>query len=272
MVQQPKILLIDDDPLIRQFIVRILEPLYLVIQAENGIRGIELAKSVAPDVILLDVMMPGMDGYEVCQQLRSLEITSKTPIILLTALDQIDAKIHGLQVGADDYMTKPFDTRELQIRIQVQLRRQGTTTKELRIPLVVFLCHSSGDKPAVRDLYQQLRKDGFKPWLDEEDILPGKEWEQEIRNAVRHSDVVLVCLSKNAVQKSGFIQKEIRYALDVAEEQPENSIFIIPVRLDFCDVPERLRRWQWVDFFEQKGYERLLSALHERAKTVRREE
>ena len=133
----------------------------------------------------------------------------------------------------------------------------------------VFLCHASGDKQAVRALYQRLREEGFTPWLDEENLLPGQDWEREISSAVRGSSVVLVCLSRVSVTKEGFVQKEIKYALDVADEKPEGIIFIIPVRLENCDVPARLRRWQWVNLFEDSGYSRLLSALRTRQETPR---
>jgi len=127
--------------------------------------------------------------------------------------------------------------------------------------LRIFLCHSSGDKEVVRSLYERLLADGFNPWLDEKNILPGQEWELEIRKAVRSSAVVLVCLSRAAINKAGFVQKEIKYALDLADEQPEGAIFIIPVRLEECDVPERLRRWHWVDFYRDQGYTLLRRAL-----------
>jgi hypothetical protein len=127
-----------------------------------------------------------------------------------------------------------------------------------------FLCHSSQDKLAVRKLYQQLIDDGFSAWFDEEDLLPGQEWETEIRNAVRTSKVVVVCLSRSSITKEGFVQKEIRYALDVAAEKPPGIIFLIPARLDECEVPERLKDWQWVDLFKNNGYERLLKALRKR--------
>jgi TIR domain len=135
-------------------------------------------------------------------------------------------------------------------------------------PLRVFLCHASGDKPAVRELYQRLRNDGFQPWLDEEDLLPGQDWEPEIRKAVRDADVVLVCLSQVAITKKGFVQKEIKFALDTADEQPEGMIFIIPVKLEECSVPERLRRWHWVDLVQPKGYERLLGTLRLRCQSL----
>jgi len=128
----------------------------------------------------------------------------------------------------------------------------------------VFLCHSSSDKPAVRALYRRLRTDGFQPWLDEEDLLPGQTWEYEIQQAVRSADVVLVCLSSRSVNKAGFVQKEIKFALDVADQKPEGEIFLIPVKLETCEIPERLRRWQWVDYFDAQGHNRLLGALRVR--------
>jgi hypothetical protein len=133
--------------------------------------------------------------------------------------------------------------------------------------LRVFLCHSSDDKPAVRDLYHRLCADGLDVWLDEEKLLPGQDWKQEISKAVRAADVVIVCLSCGSVAKAGYGQKEIKFALDVADEQPEGTIFLIPLKLEKCDVPERLSRWQWVDLTAAKGYERLMRALRERAKT-----
>jgi formylglycine-generating enzyme required for sulfatase activity len=134
--------------------------------------------------------------------------------------------------------------------------------------LKVFLCHTSGDKPAVRELYHRLRAEGFNPWLDEEKLLPGQDWQLEIPQAVRSSDAVVICLSRRAVTKAGYVQKEIRYALDVADEQPEGAIFLIPLRLEECEVPQRLRRWQWEDLFREQGYERLVRALRARARSL----
>jgi len=133
--------------------------------------------------------------------------------------------------------------------------------------LSIFLCHSSSDKPKVRDIYKRLKSDKFDPWLDEEKLIPGQDWQQEIPKAVRKADVVLVCLSRGSITKAGYVQKEITYALDVADEQPEGTIFLIPLKLEECDVPERLSRWHWVNYFEKSGYKKLLDALHMRAET-----
>lgn len=134
--------------------------------------------------------------------------------------------------------------------------------------LRVFLCHASGDKPAVGSLYQRLRHDGCEPWLDEEELLPGQDWREEIPKAVRGADAVLVCLSSRSINKEGYVQKEVRFALDAADEKPEGTIFLIPGRLEECRVPERLNRWQWVDLFKATGYERLLRALRLRAEQL----
>ena len=116
---------------------------------------------------------------------------------------------------------------------------QRDTAKTLR----AFLCHSSGDKPAVRELYQRLCDEGIDAWLDEEKLLPGQDWQREIPKAVRASDVVIVCLSQNSITKAGYVQKEIKFALDVADEQPEDTIFLIPAKLEACEVPGRLAQW-----------------------------
>jgi proteasome lid subunit RPN8/RPN11 len=134
--------------------------------------------------------------------------------------------------------------------------------------LRIFLCHASADKPAVRDLHDQLQKEGFDPWLDEENLLAGQDWDQEITKAVRKSDIVIICLSQTSITKAGYIQKEIRFALDVADEQPEGTIFLIPLKLEECEVPGRLSKWQWVKLFEEKGYEQLVKALKHRATTL----
>jgi hypothetical protein len=134
--------------------------------------------------------------------------------------------------------------------------------------LRLFLCHSSADKRIVRDLYQRLRNDRFDPWLDEENLLPGQDWEQEIKKEVRATHVVLACLSTRSVTRDGYVHKEIRIALDVADEKAEGTIFLIPVKLEECEIPERLRRWHWVNLYEKRGYEQLLRALQERARKL----
>jgi outer membrane protein assembly factor BamD (BamD/ComL family) len=140
--------------------------------------------------------------------------------------------------------------------------------EESKHSLKVFLCHASGDKPQVRVLYKRLVAEGVDAWLDQEKLLPGQDWRVEIPRAVRESDVVVICLSNKSITKEGYVQKEIKFALDVAEEKPEGSIFLIPARLEECSVPEQMSRWQWVDLYDDNGFLKLLRSLKLRAAKV----
>ncbi len=103
-------------------------------------------------------------------------------------------------------------------------------------PLKVFLCHASADKPAVRKLYRYLKERKMDPWLDAENLLPGQNWQVEIPKALQSSDVIIICLSNRSVDKEGYVQKEIKFALDKALEMPEGRIFLIPARLEDCNL------------------------------------
>jgi len=139
-----------------------------------------------------------------------------------------------------------------------------TTRKTLALhgrPLRIFLCHGFQDKPSVRELRHRLLAIGTAPWLDEEELLPGQNWKLEIGRALRKSDIVIACLSEETVSKTGFVQRELKEAIDAAAERPEGQIFIIPARLDECTLPDSLRGLQWVDLFRQDGFDRLTRAL-----------
>jgi PAS domain S-box-containing protein len=117
------ILIIDDDVIARAALEALLsDEAYQLHFAANGIEGLALATAIAPDVILLDVMMPGMDGYEVCRRLRANSELADVPILMLTALDNRPARLAGLQAGADDFITKPFDYAELKTRVRTITR------------------------------------------------------------------------------------------------------------------------------------------------------
>lgn len=119
-----KVLIVDDEPDAVIATKRALEADgYNVIEANNGVMAFDVLKSDIPDVILLDVMMPDMDGFEVCWRLKEEPLYENIPVIMLTAKGEINDKIEGLDIGADDYMTKPFNLKELKARIKTVLRR-----------------------------------------------------------------------------------------------------------------------------------------------------
>jgi len=125
---QLKVLVVDDEDNIIELIrLGLRYEGFEVEVASDGEQGLILAQRINPDLIILDVMMPGIDGLEVCRRLRSNPTTNDIPVLMLTAKDDVSDRILGLQTGADDYLTKPFDFYELLERIKAILRRQNRT-------------------------------------------------------------------------------------------------------------------------------------------------
>lgn len=178
-----------------------------------------------------------------------------------------DAVLNGLCVPNEFRHLKPF-LYALGLKLPYNSNAYWETFVPTTDPkLRVFLCHSSTDKPIVRELYQRLNAEGWiDPWLDEEKLLPGQNWDMEIEKAVENADAVIVSLSNGSVTKEGYIQKELRKILDIALEKPEETIFVIPMRLEDCEIPRRLRGRQYVDYFpverREQVYQRLRQSLN----------
>lgn len=121
---QVRLLVVEDDYDIAEMLVTFFRhQRHDVFHADSGLRAIEMARTLFPNLILLDVMLPEIDGYEVCRRLRQVSSTRYIPIIFLTQRDERADKIRGLELGADDYITKPFDMEELHLRVNASLRR-----------------------------------------------------------------------------------------------------------------------------------------------------
>jgi hypothetical protein len=131
--------------------------------------------------------------------------------------------------------------------------------------LKVFLCHASENKPIVKELHDDLLRAGYEPWLDSEVLLPGMDWDREIKLGLEASDAVIVCMSSVLVDKEGYIQKELRFAQDFQSQKPPGTIFLIPLRLDDVKIPYELRDIQWGDYSAPDGFERLVRSLNMRA-------
>lgn len=133
-----KILVIDDDSSIVELIKVNLELQgHLVLPANEALTGIALAQQELPDLIILDLMMPGVDGFTAAQRLRQNDVTKSIPILMLTALSRTEDKVSGFNAGADDYLTKPFELPELYVRVRALLRRTGKVQTTLPLPEIL---------------------------------------------------------------------------------------------------------------------------------------
>lgn len=135
--------------------------------------------------------------------------------------------------------------------------------------LQIFLAHAKEDKPQVRKLYQKLQAAGYRPWMDEEDLLPGQNWQDEITRTLRTSDFFLACLTQHSVTKRGYVQRELREALDLCADLPEGTIYLIPLKFEECKIPDlkqrehglSLRNYHKVDYWKPNGFEKLIEAI-----------
>jgi diguanylate cyclase (GGDEF)-like protein len=183
-----KVLVVDDEPVICSLVADTLqENGQEVICALDGTEGLKLAKQERPDLIILDIMMPDMNGYEVCRQLRRSFMTSNIPVIMLTALDQTPDIVKGMDEGADDYITKPFHPSELRSRVKSHLQR---SKRDMESSPLTGLPGNLAVEQALRERIESGKLfavcyfdlDNFKPYNDKYGFVAG--------------DVVLKMLSK----------------------------------------------------------------------------
>lgn len=125
-----------------------------------------------------------------------------------------------------------------------------------------FLCYAPEDKERVEELCRSLSSEGFNPWLAFKDILPGTEKKPARMKAIRECAFFLACLSNNSINKRGDVQEEIKEALAVWREKRDDDIYLIPVRLEECEIPEALNKFQCADLFEKNGVWRLTKAIN----------
>lgn len=178
---KPKVLIADDDSHLRRLIREVLPSnKFEVCEACDGNETWSLIKSLHPDIVLLDVMMPGIDGFEICRYMRENPFTRNIPVIMLTAKSQVNDKIEGMESGADDYVTKPFDPLELEARIEMHIRRY------LRESDMSPVCGLPGTKAIEKTLSSRISReenfallyidlDDFKAFTDYYGFVKGSE-------------------------------------------------------------------------------------------------
>lgn len=129
------------------------------------------------------------------------------------------------------------------------------------IPHQVFISYAKEDITAAMGFYRSLKQEGIRAWIDVEALEPGENWELGIKKALRSCRYVLLLISSRSQNKRGYIQKEIREALDIAETFPEEQIFIVPAKIEDCQIPERLAKWQVTDVYHDEGKRKILNFL-----------
>lgn len=125
----------------------------------------------------------------------------------------------------------------------------------------IFVNYAREDDAVVTQLCERLRERGFALWMDTQDIVPGEDWKKALSRAIQTSTFFISCVSKNSVKKRGVIQEELKEALSVWNQKLHDDIYLIPVRLEDCEVPEPLAKFQWVDLFVDEGFKQLCGAL-----------
>lgn len=244
-------------------------------RAEKRIKDAEFSK--ASFLYLSDMGLSELP--EALQELRQLQVlklsynylTDLPPYIAqFRHLTKLELDNNPLNPELSEAYDRGLDAVKAYLQAKANPNQATKLTKKTeeslhKRKLKVFLCHASQDKPVVHELYQRLITEAWiEPWLDAKKLLPGQDWQAEIKNAVETADNVIIFLSNTSINKDGFIQKELRLAKEMALEKTEGSIFLIPLRLDDCAVPRSLQTYQWTNYFgdeKEQSYSNLLTAL-----------
>jgi signal transduction histidine kinase/DNA-binding response OmpR family regulator/ligand-binding sensor domain-containing protein len=189
---KPTILVVEDNPDLRQYIREYFSAEYVVEQAENGRVGCERAREIVPDLVISDIMMPEMDGLELCSALKHDLRTSHVPVLLLTARAGTDSKVEGLDIGADDYMTKPFEMKELLARVRNMIEQRRILRAKFSAAAVLRpgdVAVSSMDDELLKKVMRVIENRMGQEKLEAEDIA------REVALSRRHLDRKLLGLT-----------------------------------------------------------------------------
>jgi len=215
----PKIIIVDDDETMNELVRVNLQPRgYDMVSAKNGKQGIELARELNPDLIILDIMMPEMDGYEVCRQMREF---TDVPILFLTAKGREQDLVRGFEVGGDDYVRKPFSVRELEARIQALLKRSVRSDRDkatnqfndgfLRIDLISGHVYRAGKMVHLTPTEYRLLTCLL----------------HNMGSVITHEDLLREAWGENYTDATASLSLYIRYLREKIEEDPSLPRYIM---------------------------------------------
>jgi DNA-binding response OmpR family regulator len=232
-----RILVADDNETNRDILAtRLAANGYEVLHAGDGEEALAVTRAQRPDLILLDIMMPKLDGIEVCKRLKADAALPFTPVILVTAKVESGDMVEGLDAGADEYVTKPVDQKVLVARVKALLRikerHDAAGPKAVSAPANgadLFISYSQKDMAIIQPLAAILQKNGWSVWFDQE-LKAGATFDRVIEQALTDARAVIVAWSKNSVS-SDWVRAEAAFALEGGK--------LFPVRLDEVPLPLR---------------------------------
>jgi DNA-binding response OmpR family regulator len=249
MHNPPRILVVDDNETNRDILeTRLTASGYEVLQAADGEAALIAARQNLPDLILLDIMMPKINGIEVCRELKSDATLPFIPIVLLTAKGETDDVVIGLDAGADEYLTKPVEHAALLARVRAILRLKALQDKKQEpIERVggtdIFISYSHQDRQTIEMLATALQQENLSVWWDRH-IQTGRAFDREIEDAISNARSVIVAWSQNSVE-SDWVRAEAAYALEKKK--------LLPIQLDNSVPPLRFIHIQTIDLTAWDG-------------------
>ena len=264
VVNVPRMLIVDSDRIFLLLVsLHFRRRGWTVITASDGYEALERLEPTL-DAVTLDIDIRGVSAEELLRFAGERNDLRRVCFIVLAAHLCLPRLLECLRLGASDYVEKSILPRRLEqvliecvARVQFLAKQPGETVR-------AFLSYARADLVIVRDLCERLRRDQIEPSLDLAPQIAGPEWDLEILRALKRCDAVLFCLSSNSVNQNGSLQKELERVLDLMNHQRAGTMFIVLVKLNSCEVPQRLRRWHSIDLAVPDGYARLLAALHGR--------
>jgi len=223
MITKKRVLIVDDEKeLVKLITFHITIAGYDVLSAKNGIEALEICEQEKPDLVILDIMLPRIDGWEVCRRLRQNPKTRNMPIIMLSALSEIDDKLKGFNLGIDDYVTKPFSTRELVVRVKrvlIRSENKVSATKSIRIGLLEI----DGE-----DLVVKLNNQEMLLTEKEKGIL--KFFISNPGRLLSHSEILDMVWGQDNIVENSNVDVHISHLRAKIEKDPENPQLIRTIR------------------------------------------
>jgi DNA-binding response OmpR family regulator len=246
-----RILVADDNEINRDILAtRLHANGYEVLHASDGEEALAITRQYRPNLILLDIMMPKIDGIEVCKRVKADAVLQFTPVILVTAKSDTGDVVEGLDAGADEYLTKPVDQRALIARVRALLRLKdryesglGQSKSKKAAGIDLFISYSRQDGETIKPLAASLKQRGWSVWFDQH-LQAGASFDRVIEQALTDARAVIVAWSKNSVN-SDWVRAEAAFA--------QESGKLLPIRLDGAPLPLRFTHVHTLSFHNWDG-------------------